>query len=80
MTKAYSKAGHVVATFKSSLPAGRSQSRAGITILDCIWNMDNRTYYVLDILAWNNIVLLDCEVVLHVSLLLKFVMSASPCI
>lgn len=60
-TKAYSKAGHLVATFNSALPAGSSQSRTGITILDCIWNWENRTYYTLDVLAWNNIGLLDCE-------------------
>ena len=61
MTKAYSKAGHSVAFFKSALPSGTHSSRC-ITILDCVWNYQNRTYYVLDVLAWNNIVLLDCEV------------------
>ncbi|KAK3925361.1 Snurportin-1 [Frankliniella fusca] len=61
-TKAYSKAGHTVASFSSALPNGNSLSPRGITILDCIWNWENRTYFVLDVLAWNNIVLLDCEV------------------
>lgn len=60
-TKAYSKAGHIVATFRSVLPSGGSNCRKGITILDCVWNWENRTYYVLDVLAWNNVVLLDCE-------------------
>lgn len=60
-TKAYTKSGYVVATFGSALPGGNRNSRQGITILDCIWDYDNRTYYVLDILAWNNIELLDCE-------------------
>ena len=60
-TKAYSKAGHLVATFKSALPCGNHSTSRCITILDCIWNYHNRTYYVLDVLAWNNIVLLDCE-------------------
>ncbi|XP_026284759.1 snurportin-1 isoform X1 [Frankliniella occidentalis] len=60
-TKAYSKAGHFVASFASALPNANSSSPQGITILDCIWNMENRTYFVLDVLAWNNLVLLDCE-------------------
>ncbi|XP_034243805.1 snurportin-1 [Thrips palmi] len=60
-TKAYTKSGYVVATFSSGLPGGHRASRQGITILDCIWDFDNRTYYVLDVLAWNNIELLDCE-------------------
>lgn len=67
-TKAYTKSGYVVATFSSALPSGNRSSRQGITILDCIWDYENRTYYVLDVLAWNNIELLDCEVNILISL------------
>jgi hypothetical protein len=49
-------------TFQSILPGGNRGDFKGCTILDCIWSVANYSYYVLDVLAWNNQPMLDCEV------------------
>jgi len=51
-----------MAAFQSNLPGGSHNDLKGCTIIDCIWNAANRSYYVLDVLAWNNQPMLDCEV------------------
>jgi len=51
-----------MAAFQSSLPGGSHNDFKGCTIIDCIWNATNHSYYVLDVLAWNNQPMLDCEV------------------
>jgi hypothetical protein len=51
-----------MAVFQSGLPGGSRNDFKGCTILDCIWNVTNHSYYVLDVLAWSNQPLLDCEV------------------
>ncbi|XP_069697756.1 snurportin-1-like [Periplaneta americana] len=60
-TRAYSKSGYQMAVFQSLLPGGNHNDCRGCTILDCIWSFKNHTYYVLDVLAWNNQQLSDCE-------------------
>jgi hypothetical protein len=61
-TRAYSRSGQWLAAFQSVLPGGHHNEPKACTILDCIWSSNNRSYYILDILAWNNQPLLDCEV------------------
>lgn len=51
-----------MAAFQSNLPGGSHNDFKGYTIIDCIWNATNHSYYVLDVLAWNNQPMLDCEV------------------
>lgn len=60
-TRAYSKNGQRLATFQSILPGGHRNEFKACTVLDCIWSFTNHTYYILDVLAWNNQPLLDCE-------------------
>ncbi|XP_067013726.1 snurportin-1 [Anabrus simplex] len=62
-TRSYNKYGCFTASFPSVLPGGhgRGPSSHGSTILDCIWHAQSKTYYILDVLAWNNQPLLDCE-------------------
>jgi len=61
-TQAYSKSGYRMATFQSVLPGGNHNDCKGCTILDCIWSAGNYSYYVLDVLAWCNQPVIDCEV------------------
>lgn len=60
-THAYSKSGRHMAAFQSNLPGGSHNDFKGCTIIDCIWNVTNHSYHVLDVLAWNNQPMLDCE-------------------
>ncbi|KAK0078272.1 hypothetical protein PV325_002757 [Microctonus aethiopoides] len=61
-TQAYNRRGEKLAEFKSALPGGHpEQNNKNCTILDCIWEGINKTYYVLDVLAWSNQPLLDCD-------------------
>ncbi|KAJ9576479.1 hypothetical protein L9F63_006692 [Diploptera punctata] len=60
-TRSYTKAGIQTATFNSALPGGNPEESKGCTILDCIWSRYNHAYYILDVLAWSNQPMLDCE-------------------
>ncbi|XP_015510423.1 snurportin-1 [Neodiprion lecontei] len=62
MTVAYNKRGVRLGKFSSTLPGGTYQDyKNRCTILDCIWDKDTKTYYTLDVLAWSNQALLDCD-------------------
>lgn len=52
-TTAYNKAGKTITQFQSKLPGGSSRAN-GYTILDCILN-STKTFYCLDLLAWNGL-------------------------
>jgi len=61
-TSAYSKGGYRVETFASSLPGGSyNSSPASYCVLDCIYNELERTFYVLDVMCWNNHPFYDSE-------------------
>ncbi|XP_073839306.1 snurportin-1 [Musca autumnalis] len=62
-TTMFSKAGRFRMSFKSYLPGGGAsmKSTSGFSILDCIYNADNDTFYVLDILWYGKQCFLDCE-------------------
>ncbi|XP_053318964.1 snurportin-1 [Spea bombifrons] len=63
-TAAYTKSGYCVNRFPSLLPGGnRHNSSTGkdYTILDCIYNEEARTYYVLDVMCWRGHPVYDCQ-------------------
>merc|ERR1719204_946562 len=54
-TTARSRDGEVMFKFNSSLPGG-SRARTGgnsCSVIDCIYNEDTKTFYVIDVLKWN---------------------------
>ncbi|KAG7201702.1 hypothetical protein KM043_004430 [Ampulex compressa] len=62
ITKAYNRRGNRLGKFYSALPGGSpSEHRGSCTILDCIWISSKKTYFVLDVLAWSNQSLLNCD-------------------
>lgn len=68
-TRAYTKSGYVVNTFPSALPGGNKKQRtdssgsqsSSYSILDCIYNEMDKTYYILDVMCWNAHPLFDSE-------------------
>lgn len=61
-TSAYNRRGNRLGKFQSALPGGNSdEHRSRCTILDCIWIKEQKTYFVLDVLAWSNQSLLNCD-------------------
>ncbi|XP_041465165.1 snurportin-1-like [Lytechinus variegatus] len=60
----YTKSGHCMNMFQSSLPggsSGQSKSRSNYTILDCIYSEIHRTYWVLDCMCWHGHPVYDSE-------------------
>lgn len=63
VTKAYNKRGLRLGRFYSALPGGNpSGHRSSCTIIDCVWLKQQKSYYVLDVLAWSNQSLVNCDV------------------
>eukprot|EP01029_Cantina_marsupialis_P015119 TRINITY_DN331186_c0_g1_i1.p1 TRINITY_DN331186_c0_g1~~TRINITY_DN331186_c0_g1_i1.p1 ORF type:complete len:479 (-),score=119.57 TRINITY_DN331186_c0_g1_i1:55-1491(-) len=69
-TYSRSRDGRVLQRFPSSLPGGCRNSRnngnpnkkgQNYTILDCVWNATNSTFYVMDIMCWGGYSLYDCN-------------------
>ncbi|KAF7383874.1 hypothetical protein HZH68_014631 [Vespula germanica] len=61
-TKAYDRRGNRLGKFQSLLPGGNSnEHHSHCTILDCIWIEQKKTYVVLDVLAWSNQCLMNCD-------------------
>ncbi|XP_058012685.1 snurportin-1 [Ahaetulla prasina] len=63
-TATYTKSGFCVNRFPSLLPGGnRLNSATGkeYTILDCIYNEVQQTYYVLDVMCWRGHPVYDCQ-------------------
>ena len=54
VTTAYSRVGHFLRHFPSGIPGGSRKNcrRSECTILDCIYQETDRTYYVLDMMCW----------------------------
>ncbi|XP_076636502.1 snurportin-1 [Colletes latitarsis] len=62
VTKAYNKQGNRLGKFYSALPGGNPYGhRSSCTIIDCIWMKQQKIYYVLDVLAWSNQSLMNCD-------------------
>ncbi|ESO01462.1 hypothetical protein HELRODRAFT_184737 [Helobdella robusta] len=51
--------------FQSTLPNGsrgsRASSNSDYCILDCLYNVEGWTFYVLDILCWKGYSIVDCD-------------------
>ncbi|XP_043933169.1 snurportin-1 [Protopterus annectens] len=63
-TVTYTRSGYCVNRFPSLLPGGsRHNSSTGkdYTILDCVYNELNRTYYILDVMCWRGHPVYDCQ-------------------
>ncbi|CAK9800253.1 SNUPN [Anthophora plagiata] len=62
ITKAYNKRGNQLGKFYSALPGGNSsEHRSSCTIIDCLWIKQQKAYFVLDVLAWSNQSLMNCD-------------------
>ncbi|XP_053616901.1 snurportin-1 [Plodia interpunctella] len=62
ITKLYTKCGRFVTQFRTALPGGNPASkRASCTVIDCFYDSQHQTLHVLDLLAWNNQPMTDCE-------------------
>ncbi|XP_042870701.1 snurportin-1-like isoform X2 [Penaeus japonicus] len=61
-TRAYTKSGIMVNQFPSLLPGGCYHSkRKGYALLDCIWSITEKTFFVLDLVVWLNQSIMECE-------------------
>ncbi|NXF07843.1 SPN1 protein, partial [Smithornis capensis] len=63
-TAAYTKSGFCVNRFPSLLPGGNrhnSSSEKVYSILDCIYNEAQQTYYILDVMCWRGHPVYDCQ-------------------
>uniref|UniRef100_A0A8C5Q4N7 Snurportin-1 n=1 Tax=Leptobrachium leishanense TaxID=445787 RepID=A0A8C5Q4N7_9ANUR len=63
-TAVYTKSGYCVNRFPSLLPGGNQRNSSigkDYTILDCIFNEETRTYYVLDVMCWRGHPIYDCQ-------------------
>ncbi|KAL4718586.1 hypothetical protein ACJJTC_018947 [Scirpophaga incertulas] len=64
-TKCYSKYGRFKFMTNTALPGGSpftmKNTREVYCVLDCFYDETSRTMYVLDLLAWNNQPMTDCE-------------------
>ncbi|CAI5712524.1 unnamed protein product [Peronospora destructor] len=62
-TIARSPAGSILKKFPSALPCGShktNKSNDGYCILDCIYQEQNETFYVLDVMCWKSYLLYNC--------------------
>ncbi|NWI90193.1 SPN1 protein, partial [Pitta sordida] len=63
-TAAYTKSGFCVNRFPSLLPGGNRHNSTGAkvySILDCIYNEAQQTYYILDVMCWRGHPVYDCQ-------------------
>ena len=73
-TKHFSRGGAFINQFPSHLPGGcRKQSNWKKTqaLLDTIYVASTRTYYVLDVMVWNDHAFYDCDTTFRYILCLK---------
>lgn len=60
-TKVFNKYGYYVREFRSKLPGDHGQ-RQSTTVLDCIYIAECKKYYILDVLAYGNQDMIQCDV------------------
>ncbi|KAI8062460.1 hypothetical protein BC940DRAFT_349524 [Gongronella butleri] len=64
-TVARAKSGRIISRFQSQLPngsIGRGRgSSSDYSILDCVYDAANSTFYVLDIMCWKGYAIYDCD-------------------
>lgn len=61
ITTAYNKAGRMICKHPTKLPGGNRDSKTDYTILDCIFNYELQTYYVIDVLVYKSHPVVDSE-------------------
>lgn len=64
VTTSYSRNGHFMNSFPSHLPGGcrkRAPKRTEYSILDCFYDSQASTYYILDLMCWNGHPIYDSE-------------------
>lgn len=60
-TQVFNKNGNFIRRFHSNLPGDVRNKHSSISILDCIYVPDSKEYFVLDVIAYGNQDLSDCE-------------------
>ena len=69
-TKHFSRGGAFINQFPSHLPGGCRKQRTwkqSHALLDAIYVETSRTYYILDIIAWNELAFYDCDTMFRYS-------------
>lgn len=58
----YTRSGFRLFSFVSKdIPGGSRDSVSGFTVLDCIFSEKDKTFYILDVMCWNQQAFYDCE-------------------
>lgn len=63
-TKVYTRKGLIINKFPSHLPGGNFRQKSiksEYTILDCVFNTENKIYYILDVMCWKGYPIFDSE-------------------
>ncbi|XP_076354540.1 snurportin-1 isoform X2 [Tachypleus tridentatus] len=63
-TRAFTKSGYHINTFPSELPGGNRKQRkhaVDYTLLDCVFNEKEKTFFILDIMCWRSNPVFDSE-------------------
>ena len=64
VTTAYSRTGHYISSFPSHIPGGCRKSgpkSSEYSILDCFYDSQSSTYYILDLMCWKGHPIYDSE-------------------
>lgn len=57
----YNKYGAFIKTFHSMLPGCCRSKRDDLTVLDCVYIPNEKVFFILDVIVYNNLDLIDCE-------------------
>lgn len=57
----YNKYGAFIKTFRSMLPGSCRSKRDDLTVLDCVYVPNEKTFFILDVIVYNNLDLSECE-------------------
>eukprot|EP00127_Corallochytrium_limacisporum_P006369 Clim_evm80s225 gene=Clim_evmTU80s225 len=63
-TSAYTRHGRNIMHFQSKLPGGLSRQKRtprDYVLLDCVWDEERRTFYVLDVMVWKELDFYDSD-------------------
>ncbi|KAG8192213.1 hypothetical protein JTE90_009973 [Oedothorax gibbosus] len=60
-TKVFTKSGYQVTSFQSHIPGGNKNGHSAYSLLDCVFNELDKTYYILDVMCWNSYPCFDSE-------------------
>lgn len=77
-TKHFSRGGAFINQFPSHLPGGCRKQRTwkqSHALLDAIYVETSRTYYILDIIAWNELAFYDCDTMFRYSFFRMYILT-----